>query len=102
MHHSATAGALLLLLLSLVSVVNCRFSSGDVLKLPSEASKFFHRPIGDDDDDGSVGTRWAVLIAGSNGYWNYRHQVYLLYSPPSTCNLNFIQFNCISISYVYM
>lgn len=24
--------------------------------------------------DESVGTRWAVLIAGSNGYWNYRHQ----------------------------
>ncbi|KAL2940191.1 Vacuolar-processing enzyme [Bienertia sinuspersici] len=24
--------------------------------------------------DDSVGTRWAVLIAGSNGYWNYRHQ----------------------------
>jgi legumain len=21
-----------------------------------------------------VGTRWAVLIAGSNGYYNYRHQ----------------------------
>lgn len=23
------------------------------------------------------GTKWAVLVAGSNGYWNYRHQVYL-------------------------
>lgn len=21
------------------------------------------------------GTRWAVLVAGSNGYYNYRHQV---------------------------
>ena len=21
------------------------------------------------------GTKWAVLVAGSNGYWNYRHQV---------------------------
>jgi legumain len=28
---------------------------------------------GDSADD-SVGTRWAVLIAGSNGYYNYRHQ----------------------------
>lgn len=49
---------------------------GDVLRLPSEASRFFGR--GDDgpdeQDDGTVGTRWAVLIAGSNGYWNYRHQ----------------------------
>ncbi|EPS59704.1 hypothetical protein M569_15100, partial [Genlisea aurea] len=25
-------------------------------------------------DDDIVGTRWAVLVAGSNGYWNYRHQ----------------------------
>ncbi|GFP88062.1 vacuolar-processing enzyme [Phtheirospermum japonicum] len=25
-------------------------------------------------DDDSVGTRWAVLLAGSSGYWNYRHQ----------------------------
>jgi legumain len=25
--------------------------------------------------DDAVGTRWAVLIAGSNGYYNYRHQV---------------------------
>ncbi|CAL9153032.1 unnamed protein product [Musa hybrid cultivar] len=25
-------------------------------------------------DDEIVGTRWAVLIAGSNGYYNYRHQ----------------------------
>ncbi|KAL2937983.1 Vacuolar-processing enzyme, partial [Bienertia sinuspersici] len=24
--------------------------------------------------DDSVGTRWAILIAGSNGYWTYRHQ----------------------------
>ncbi|CAL8996140.1 unnamed protein product [Prunus brigantina] len=49
---------------------------GDVLRLPSEASRFFGR--GDDgpdeQDDGTVGTRWAVLIAGSSGYWNYRHQ----------------------------
>ncbi|CAM6083781.1 unnamed protein product [Calypogeia fissa] len=26
------------------------------------------------DDVEFSGTRWAVLIAGSNGYWNYRHQ----------------------------
>lgn len=24
------------------------------------------------------GTKWAVLIAGSNGYFNYRHQVYII------------------------
>ncbi|KAL9350120.1 hypothetical protein Peur_057375 [Populus x canadensis] len=27
-----------------------------------------------DDDGKEIGTRWAVLVAGSNGYGNYRHQ----------------------------
>lgn len=68
-----------LVLLSLLCTVrvSCRRNiAGDVIKLPSEASKFFH--ASDDVDDDSLGTRWAVLIAGSNGYWNYRHQVILL------------------------
>lgn len=26
-------------------------------------------------EDDEIGTRWAVLVAGSNGYANYRHQV---------------------------
>ena len=26
--------------------------------------------------DRKVGTRWAVLIAGSSGFGNYRHQVF--------------------------
>ncbi|KAG2663470.1 hypothetical protein I3760_16G031000 [Carya illinoinensis] len=49
---------------------------GDHLRLPSAASRFFGRVGGavDDEDDDSSGIRWAVLIAGSNGYWNYRHQ----------------------------
>jgi len=38
-----------------------------VIKLPAE-------PV-DADSDHEVGTRWAVLVAGSNGYGNYRHQV---------------------------
>jgi len=41
-----------------------RVTVDDFLRLPSEKSS----------DDDSVGTRWAVLLAGSNGYWNYRHQ----------------------------
>ncbi|RRT79956.1 hypothetical protein B296_00010569 [Ensete ventricosum] len=32
-------------------------------------------------DDEIVGTRWAVLIAGSNGYYNYRHQVGASFPP---------------------
>ncbi|CAF2113809.1 hypothetical protein HID58_082859 [Brassica napus] len=48
--------------------------SGDVIRLPSQASRFF-RPTEDDVcDDSSAGTKWAVLVAGSRGYWNYRHQ----------------------------
>ncbi|TVU34126.1 hypothetical protein EJB05_15955 [Eragrostis curvula] len=38
------------------------------IRLPSERAE----AAGESDD--SVGTRWAVLIAGSNGYYNYRHQ----------------------------
>ncbi|XP_021276816.1 vacuolar-processing enzyme-like [Herrania umbratica] len=61
----------ILLLLSLTGIVSAgRDITGDVLRLPSEASKFFR---GSNDDE-AEGTRWAVLIAGSNGYWNYRHQ----------------------------
>ncbi|XP_018437086.1 vacuolar-processing enzyme alpha-isozyme isoform X2 [Raphanus sativus] len=60
----------LALFLSLVVVV----VSGDVIRLPSQASKFF-RPTEDDGGDSSAGTKWAVLVAGSRGYWNYRHQL---------------------------
>lgn len=38
----------------------------DFLRLPSEG------------DAAATGTRWALLIAGSNGYYNYRHQASLL------------------------
>jgi legumain len=31
-----------------------------------------------DDDGEEIGSRWAVLVAGSSGYGNYRHQVKLL------------------------
>lgn len=40
-----------------------------VIKQPTESSS---------DVDGEVGTRWAVLVAGSSGYGNYRHQVGLV------------------------
>lgn len=33
------------------------------------------------------GKRWAILVAGSNGYDNYRHQVYGF-----ICNLNLPKF----------
>ncbi|CAK9143971.1 unnamed protein product [Ilex paraguariensis] len=69
-------GALFFLLLSTVAFnVESRNVVDDVLRLPSEAARFF-RPNqkSKDDDDDAAGTRWAVLLAGSSGYWNYRHQ----------------------------
>ena len=33
-----------------------------------------------EDVDGEVGTRWAVLVAGSSGYGNYRHQEFFFFS----------------------
>ncbi|XP_050363521.1 vacuolar-processing enzyme-like [Argentina anserina] len=68
------AAVLLLFLVSLSSsATSTRDLTGGVLRLPSETSRFF-RPGDDQQGEGTVGTRWAVLIAGSNGYWNYRHQ----------------------------
>jgi legumain len=69
-----TAGSLILLALAISAVVDSRDIVSDVLRLPSQATRFFDSQITSDHDDDSVGTRWAVLIAGSNGYWNYRHQ----------------------------
>lgn len=78
-------GVLITLLVALAGIADgSRDIAGDILKLPSEAYRFFHNGGGGakvNDDDDSVGTRWAVLLAGSNGFWNYRHQV---------CYLNFI------------
>lgn len=61
-----------LLLLTLLTVANGR---NDLIKLPSEARRFVGGESNAGADDDSVGTRWAVLLAGSSGYWNYRHQV---------------------------
>ncbi|CAA0838401.1 Vacuolar-processing enzyme gamma-isozyme [Striga hermonthica] len=64
--------AVVFLVLSVLFVADCR----DFIKLPSEVRRFFGDPeAGDGGADGdSVGTRWAILLAGSSGYWNYRHQ----------------------------
>lgn len=69
------AAALFLLALSILTVAHARH---DLLKLPSEARRFFSGAAADTDagaGDDSVGAKWAVLFAGSSGYWNYRHQV---------------------------
>ncbi|RWW18756.1 hypothetical protein BHE74_00027631 [Ensete ventricosum] len=56
------------LLLPLLLLAHAR---PNTIRLPSDRAAGLH--LGADDD--AVGTRWAVLIAGSNGYFNYRHQV---------------------------
>ncbi|KAG6391211.1 hypothetical protein SASPL_148964 [Salvia splendens] len=61
------AGALSVLALSILAVA--AHGRHHLLKLPAETRRFFSAA-----DDDSEGTRWAVLFAGSNGYWNYRHQ----------------------------
>ncbi|KAL9226869.1 hypothetical protein vseg_002630 [Gypsophila vaccaria] len=66
-------------LLVLSSVLNGRLISEEdgLIKLPSsdDDNPILEIAFPDSKDDGSVvGTKWAVLIAGSNGYWNYRHQ----------------------------
>ncbi|KAK7321606.1 hypothetical protein VNO77_32416 [Canavalia gladiata] len=56
---------LLLFLTAIATLVSGgRDLAGDFLRLPSQL----------DTDHNIPGTRWAILIAGSNGYWNYRHQ----------------------------
>ncbi|KAG2249936.1 hypothetical protein Bca52824_089564 [Brassica carinata] len=68
-----TSVTVAVLFLSLIAVSAARQNpEDDVIKLPSQASRFF-RPSGEDSSS-SAGTRWAVLVAGSSGYWNYRHQ----------------------------
>ncbi|XP_045788398.1 legumain isoform X2 [Trifolium pratense] len=61
----------LLLLLSLHGSVarQNRFEWEPVIRLPGEPDE----PV-DADVDEVEGTRWAVLVAGSSGYGNYRHQ----------------------------
>ncbi|PNX61282.1 vacuolar-processing enzyme-like protein, partial [Trifolium pratense] len=61
----------IVILTTLAAVSGSRDLPGDYIRLPSQASKFFHEP---ENDDNVQGTRWAILLAGSNGYWNYRHQ----------------------------
>lgn len=47
------------------------------IRLPSDKKEKEKQPEAQKDS----GTRWALLVAGSQGFGNYRHQVYIsLYS----------------------
>lgn len=66
--------ALLLYAHLAVAVARPRWEEeGSNLRLPSERG--VAAAMADDTAEAAEGTRWAVLIAGSNGYYNYRHQV---------------------------
>lgn len=54
----------LLLALCAVSVLARTPSWDGKIQMPTE-----------EKEKDEEGTRWAILIAGSAGYWNYRHQV---------------------------
>nr|QFR54167.1 asparaginyl endopeptidase 1 [Momordica cochinchinensis] len=65
----ATSSSLLLSLLLLVALFLAYGCGGAqakrVIRMPTEREQ---------PDDREGGTRWAVLVAGSNGFGNYRHQ----------------------------
>ncbi|KAG2598460.1 hypothetical protein PVAP13_5KG347100 [Panicum virgatum] len=61
---------LALLLSVFLCAARARPSLEPTIRLPSERAAAGEAEGADD----AVGTRWAVLIAGSNGYYNYRHQ----------------------------
>ncbi|MED6110071.1 hypothetical protein PIB30_039516 [Stylosanthes scabra] len=70
----ATRYSSILLLLSFLLLLNIQGTASrlnsfydSVIRLPSESES-------SENDEAGGGTRWAVLIAGSSGYGNYRHQ----------------------------
>lgn len=68
------SGVLIVLCVLMSSVVDSRLMVDNLIRWPSDHPSIF------ESDDDSVGTRWAVLIAGSSGYWNYRHQVIFMFT----------------------
>ncbi|XP_052176743.1 vacuolar-processing enzyme-like isoform X2 [Diospyros lotus] len=68
--NSYIIGAMLIL-----ELLSFSLESQQLAKLSSEESEYHHVYDGDGGNTNNTkGTRWAVLIAGSRGYENYRHQ----------------------------
>ena len=70
-------GAFILLTLSCLIVVESLSPIKFASKLPSEVHDFNDGDSNDSDKTSRPGKRWAVLVAGSRGFDNYRHQVYI-------------------------
>lgn len=62
-----------LILLAIIGVCNAQLSNLMPQEFPEEL--IIHVDRGSSNSD-TNGTRWAVLVAGSMGYGNYRHQVH--------------------------
>ncbi|KAG6532673.1 hypothetical protein ZIOFF_006523 [Zingiber officinale] len=67
----SAAGAALLTVAFLLSIM-LSDAIRNPIRLPSDRNEGLRVESGSGGD--TVGTRWAVLIAGSNGFYNYRHQ----------------------------
>lgn len=48
------------------------FTGDGFIRMPVDKQHSFESK--EEEDGDSIGTRWAVLLAGSSGYGNYRHQ----------------------------
>ncbi|KAL3721243.1 hypothetical protein ACJRO7_005970 [Eucalyptus globulus] len=59
---------------SLGSLVPFLLLTAFVMAAVSESRRSFQEIASQSGADASTGTQWAVLVAGSNGYYNYRHQ----------------------------
>ncbi|CAL1401359.1 unnamed protein product [Linum trigynum] len=55
-------------------LVTLSFLAGEAFPVKNPFHPGIVMPTENGPDDDEVGTRWAVLVAGSNGYGNYRHQ----------------------------
>ncbi|KAE8813993.1 legumain [Hordeum vulgare] len=74
--------ALLLLLCALAGADASKGRWDPVIRMPGEEEPATARGDGgsQEEEEDSVGTRWAVLVAGSSGYGNYTHEVLRLWS----------------------
>jgi len=66
-HISTTFALLFTLILLTQNIAECRVTQETLNKEAKGTSK--------GPKPSTEGTKWAVLVAGSNGYDNYRHQV---------------------------
>ncbi|EXB54447.1 Vacuolar-processing enzyme [Morus notabilis] len=69
--NNSICAMLVIMILVVLSVENCRAARFErwesAIRMPTDKDEY-------SDQDKELSTRWAVLVAGSSGYGNYRHQ----------------------------